>query len=487
MQLERLSAVELGKLVNKKEVSAVEVIKYFADRIKKRNGSINAFTYTKFDEAISEAEALDKKLARGESVGPLAGVPVALKDFLPSKKGWTNSHGGVEALIMEDAEDSVFYRAARQAGAIAVGKTNAPAFAFRGTTDNKLYGPTSTPFKVGFNSGGSSGGSAAAVADGLILIGEGSDGGGSIRIPSAWCGCFGFKASIGTIPSVNRPDGWSASHPYCFNGAITKTVEDSAVMLNYMAGYDPRDPHSIDWGKRDFTELMMRSIENMRIGYTDDFGIFDVDKEVKEIVRQAAGKFREAGVAVERAEFHLPRSQREYAEFWCESICFDTATDMELWKQNGLDLVRNHGTQLTREFIYWNARLLQGGVMGIRAMNERRTEILDAFAEAFGKYDLILSPVTVCPPVRNAADGDTKGPLVMNGRRMEPLIGFAETFFANFTGNPAASVPAGLTKEGLPVGLQIIGRKFRDGDVLAAARAYEEINPWSYDIPLGRM
>lgn len=487
MKLERLSAIELGKLVNNKEISPVEVIRYFAERIEKRNGSINAFTYTKFDEAIKEAETLEKKLARGEQAGPFAGVPVALKDFLPSKKGWTNSHGGVKALISMDQEDSVFYQAAHKAGAIAVGKTNAPAFAFRGTTDNMLYGPTSTPFREGYNAGGSSGGSASAVADGLILIGEGSDGGGSIRIPSSWCGCFGYKASLGTIPSVNRPDAWSASHPYCFNGAITKTVEDSAVMLNYMAGYDSRDPHSIDWGKRDFAELMKQPVTKMRIGYTDDFGIFTVDWEVKEIVRAAAAKFEEAGIKVSPVDFHLPRSQREYAEFWCRSICFDTATDMEIWKQKGFDLVGDFRTQLPEDFIYWNEQVLDGGIMGIRAMNEMRTEILDAFAEVFADYDLILSPVTVCPPVKNAENGDTKGPMEMQGQKMEPLIGFCETFFANFTGSPAASVPAGLTREGLPVGMQIIGRKFRDGDVLAAAHTYEQISPWSYDIPLGRM
>ena len=235
MELERLSGTALGKLVKKGEISPTEVIRYFADRIEKRNKSINAFTYTKIDEALSEAKNLEKRLLAHEEAGPLAGVPVALKDFLPSKKGWTNSHGGVRSLIREDGENSAFCNAAEAAGAIALGKTNAPAFAFRGTTDNKLYGPTSTPFNVEYNSGGSSGGSAAAVADGLILIGEGSDGGGSIRIPSSWCQCFGFKASVGTIPSVCRPDGWTATHPYCFNGAITKTVEDSAVMLNFMS------------------------------------------------------------------------------------------------------------------------------------------------------------------------------------------------------------------------------------------------------------
>jgi len=486
MELEKLSGVELGKEVLSGRITPTEVIRYFQERIEKRNPSLNAFTYTKFDDAFSEAKALEEKLLRHEEVGPLAGVPVGLKDFLPSKKGWTNSHGGVKSLIRIDPEDSMFYIAAREAGAIAVGKTNAPAFAMRGTCDNYLYGPTRNPFDTRYNSGGSSGGSAAAVADGMLPIAEGSDGGGSIRIPSAWCGCFGFKASVGTIPSICRPDGWTATHPYCFNGAITRTVEDSAVMLNYMARYNPRDPLSLDHGKRDFTELMKKPIRNWKIAFTTDFDVFTVDPEVASIVKDAARKLEAAGASIEPVHFSFQHTQNEFAELWCRSISIDTAIDMELWKKEGLDLVKDHREELPEEFIYWNELALRATVMDYRYFNELRTEMLDAMQDIFDTYDIILSPVTICPPVLNAEDGNTRGPLEMNGRKIEPLIGFCETFFSNFTGNPAASVPAGLTKEGLPVGMQIIGKKFRDEDVLAVAKTFEDIAPWGYEIPFGR-
>ena len=486
MELEKLSGVELGKEVRSGRITPTEVIRYFQERIEKRNPSLNAFTYTKFDDAFSEAKALEERLLHHEEVGPLAGVPVGLKDFLPSKKGWTNSHGGVKSLIREDPEDSMFYIAAREAGAIAVGKTNAPAFAMRGTCDNYLYGPTRNPFDTRYNSGGSSGGSAAAVADGMLPISEGSDGGGSIRIPSAWCGCFGFKASVGTIPSICRPDGWTATHPYCFNGAITRTVEDSALMLNYMARYNPRDPLSLDHGKRDFTELMKKPIRNWKIAFTTDFDIFTVDPEVASIVKTAARKLEAAGASIEPVHFSFQHTQNEFAELWCRSISIDTAIDMELWKKEGLDLVRDHREELPEEFIYWNELALRSTVMDYRYFNELRTEMLDAMQDIFDIYDIILSPVTICPPVLNATDGNTRGPLEMNGRKIEPLIGFCETFFSNFTGNPAASVPAGLTKEGLPVGMQIIGKKFRDEDVLAVAKTFEDIAPWGYEIPFGR-
>jgi len=380
----------------------------------------------------------------------------------------------------------MFYIAAAEAGAIAVGKTNAPAFAFRGTCDNKMYGPTSNPFDTRYNSGGSSGGSAAAVADGMLPISEGSDGGGSIRIPSAWCGCFGFKASVGTIPSICRPDGWTATHPYCFNGAITRTVEDSALMLNYMARYNPRDPLSLDHGKKDFTELMRKPVRDWKIAFTEDFDVFTVDPEVAKIVREAAWKMELAGAKVEDVHFHFLHDQMAFSELWCRSISIDTAIDMELWKKEGLDLVRDHRDEIPEEFIYWNEVALRSSVMDYRYFNELRTEILDAQQDIFDQYDLIISPVTICPPVLNTTDGNTKGPTELNGRKIEPLIGFCETFFENFTGNPAASVPAGLTASGLPVGMQIVGKKFRDEDVLAAARTFEEICPWNYDIPYSR-
>ena len=169
-RLEYLSAAELGRAVKAGRLSPTQAVDYFARRIEERNPSINAFVYTKFEEARAAARALEARLARGEDPGPFAGVPFALKDFLPSKRGWTNSHGGVAALIRTDPFDSEFTRAMEAAGGVALGKTNAPAFAFRGTCDNKLYGPTSTPFDTRYNSGGSSGGSAAAVADGLIIF-----------------------------------------------------------------------------------------------------------------------------------------------------------------------------------------------------------------------------------------------------------------------------------------------------------------------------
>ncbi|MBR7071216.1 MAG: amidase [Clostridia bacterium] len=487
-RLETLSAAELGQAVKSGQISPAETVDYFAQRIEKRNPGLNAFVYTKFEEARKAAKTLETRLAHGEDPGPFAGVPFGLKDFLPSKKGWTNSHGGVRALIRQDPFDSEFCRAMEAAGGIAVGKTNAPAFAFRGTCDNKLYGPTSTPFALGYNSGGSSGGSAAAVADGLVPIAEGSDGGGSIRIPAAWCGIFGFKASVGTIPSVCRPDAWAATHPYCFNGGLTRTVEDSAILLNYMARHDPRDPLSLPRTEADYTKHLNRSLKGWRIGYTPDFGVFPTEPEITETVERAVLRFAESGAVVEPVSFSFRHCAVELAECWCRSICADTAIELELWRREGLDLVRDHRDELPDGFVYWNQQIARGGIMDYYDFNCIRTELYDALQTAFEDFDLIVSPTTACLPVRNRIDGNTMGPPSICGIETEPLIGFCQTFFANFTGHPAASLPAGLSQSGLPIGMQLIGRRFCDADLLAAAACFERIQPWKalYEIPYSR-
>lgn len=471
IRLEKLSAYEIGRLINKKKITPTEVIEYFEKRINKKNKKVNAFVYTKFDEAKLEAKKLEERIANGEDVGPFAGVPFALKDFLPSKKGWTHSYGGVPSLISEDEYSSMFCLAMEKAGGIAIGKTNAPTFGFRGTTDNALYGPTKNPFDLRYNAGGSSGGSAAAVASGLIPIAEGGDAGGSIRIPASWTNLFGFKASVGTIPSVNRPDAYSATHPFCFNGGLTKSAMDTAILLNYMASYDPRDPYSVPRNKIDFVKEMKKPIKGYKIAFTYDFDVFSVEDEIKEIVFNAAKKLEELGATIEFVHFNIKRDQNELAKIWCESISIDTA----------IELIQNKNInreELPTEFLYYNNMAEGWDIMDFYKFNLVRSELYDAFQDIFDNYDIIISPTTCCLPVLNSDDKNTKGPEKIGDKSINTLIGFAETFLVNFTGHPAASVPCGLSKNGLPVGMQIIAKRFNDEDVLKVAYNYEKIAPW---------
>lgn len=476
-KLENLSASQIGEAVRTKKISPIEVVEYFKQRIIANNEKINAFVYEAFSYAEKEAVKLQKRIDAGEDVGPFAGVPFALKDFLPSKKGWTHSHGGVECLIKQDPYTARFCEAMERAGGIAIGKTNAPAYGFRGTTDNKMYGPTSTPFNLAYNAGGSSGGSAAAVAGGLVPIAEGGDAGGSIRIPASCCNLFGFKPGVGTVPSVCRPDAWSATHPLCFAGGLTKTVEDAAILLDYMAGYDARDPYSYPTDIS-FKKEFNKPIKDLKIAYTPNFNIFEVDPEVEALVKKCAYRFKELGASVTKVNFKFSHTADEFAEQWCKGITIDCALELNHDKAEGLDYLANHAEDFPEEFIYWKKKCDKLTIEDMYKYNLARTDILDQFEKIFEKYDIIISPVMSCLPILNAKNRNTKGPKKINDKLIEPLIGWTQTFLVNFVGYPAASVPAGLLGDDLPVGMHIIGKRHRDIDVLKAARMFEKLQPW---------
>lgn len=483
MKLETLSALEYGKLINQKQLSPIEGIEYFIDRIERINPKINAFTYTKFDEALDEAKELSKQLHKNKYCGLFAGVPVALKDFLPSKKGWTNSHGGVKILTKEDDCDSEFYKAAKKLGCIALGKTNAPAFGFSGTCRNEQYGATRNPFDINRTSGGSSGGTAAAVAAGLVLLGEGGDAGGSIRIPSAWCNLFGMKPSLGTVPSVIRPDAWSATHPYCFNGCLTKTVEDSAIMLRTMSYYDPRDPHSLPINShKDFYQLLSYSdLVELSIGYTYDFDLFPSYKDVSDAMTASILLLKSLGASVEPIHFDWNVSLQEMIDCWAWGLSLDSVIDIARWQSEGIDLLNDYTDYLPPEFIHYINVAKQQDVHDMFRFNCVRTNILDNFENIFDQYDAIVAPTALCSPMLL----DKKGHVIEehSSDSSSSFIDFATTFIVNFVGYPAASVPCGMDANDMPFGLHIIGKQFQDEDVLNIAHCIQKKKRWSYLYP----
>lgn len=488
-KLERFTASELGQHVNEGKIKPSEVVKYFIERIEKRNTSINAVVYKKYDEAIQKAYSMDKKIEEGAYLGPFAGVPFILKDFLPNKKGWVSTHGGVKCLESIDSVNSVFCDAMESLGGIALGKANAPAYGFRGTTDNKMFGVTKNPFNLSYNPGGSSGGSAASVADGLCLIAEGGDAGGSIRVPASFNNLFGFKAGISVIPSVSRPDAFSASHPYCFNGGLTKSVLDTAILLNAMSYYDPLDPLSRPMNIN-YVKEMNQSVKGLKIAYTTDFDIFEVEPRVKEKFLNIVDSFKEIGLETEEIHFNFNHTANELANMWCLGITLDPTIEINLEKEKGNDLLNEHYDEFPEEFIYWKEKCDEFGVMDLYKFNLARTAVLDEFERVFKEYDFILSPISCVEAIKNADDRNTKGPDMINGKKIEPLIGWAETFLPNFTGHPSCSIPAGFINEAnIPFGIQAIGKKFNDGKLLALAHAYELHKPWkdNYKVALNRI
>src|SRR5918998_3000701 len=288
-ELAYMTATELAGRIRRRELSPVEVVEAFIDRIQARNQSLNAFVYSGFDDARQRARQAEQALVSGAELGVLHGVPTAIKDLFDFQPGWPATFGGIRALKDFTLDIScAFAERIQRAGAIVVGKTNSPIMGFRGTCDNYLFGPSRNPFAPAKNTGGSSGGSAAAVADGLLPLAEGTDGGGSIRIPAAWCGVFGYKASFGRVPFLTSPNAFGAADsPFLFEGPITRTVEDAALALNVLAGYDSRDPFSLSEPVGDFTAATRQSIRGLRIAYSPDLDVFPIDPRVAEVVGHA--------------------------------------------------------------------------------------------------------------------------------------------------------------------------------------------------------
>jgi amidase/aspartyl-tRNA(Asn)/glutamyl-tRNA(Gln) amidotransferase subunit A len=349
---------------------------------------------------------------------------------------------------------------------------------FRGTCDNYLFGPTRNPFNLAKNSGGSSGGSAAAVADGLLPLAEGTDAGGSIRIPAAWCGVYGYKASFGRVPFLSRPNAFGAADsPFLFEGPITRTVEDAALALTALAGYDPRDPFSLNEPVADFTAATRRSIRGLQIAYSPNLDVFPIEGSVAEVVGRAVQAFEEAGARVEEVKLGLARSQRELSDVWSRLYMLLNLQAFESYKRGGVDLLGDHRGDFPPEYLRWVEECQRLSALDFYRDQAVRSEIYNAFQGVLETHDLLVTPTLACLPVDNAEDGNTVGPSAINGEEVDPLIGWCLTYFVNFTGHPAASIPAGLSR-GLPVGMQVIGRRNADLDVLAASAAFERLRPW---------
>ena len=472
------SASELASRIRRRELSPVELMKSTIERIEKRNPSLNAFVYLDFDQAMERARAAEAAVASGAILGLLHGVPTAMKDLFDFKPGWPSTLGGIRALrnLVIDAYCTYAERM-EHAGAILVGKTNSPVMGLRGIADNYLFGPTHNPFDLSRNPGGSSGGSAAAVADGLVSIAEGTDGGGSIRIPAAWCNVYGYKSSHGRVPITARPNAFGSVTPFIFEGTLTRTVEDAALGLQVLAGPDSRDPFSL-LDTPDFIAGLKRPAKAWRIAYSPNFDVYPIESSVAGVVAEAIRGFVEAGATVEETKVGIKRSQRELSDLWNRLIMPLNISGLEGLKAAGVDLMRDHPDDLPPEYRHWIEVGYGMSVMDVWNDQIARTEVYDAIESVLQKYDLLVTPTLACLPVKNATDGNTLGPTEINGEEVDPLIGWCLTYFTNFSGHPSASIPAGLVN-GLPVGLQIIGRRGADEDVLAASAAFERVRPWT--------
>jgi amidase/aspartyl-tRNA(Asn)/glutamyl-tRNA(Gln) amidotransferase subunit A len=478
-------ATEIASRIRRRDLSPVEAVDYFFKRIDERNKAINAYIIFWHDDARKRAKAAERAVMAGNDLGPLHGVPIAIKDLFDFRKGFVNTFGAKPFAKFIAPATSAYIERLENAGAIILGKTNTPEFGHKGITDNLLFGPTSTPFKLGKNAGGSSGGSAAAVAAGLAPIAQGSDGGGSIRIPSAWCGTFGYKASYGRVPNVLRPNAFGSHTPFIHAGPITRTVEDAALMLSVMAGPHDRDPFSLPADTADYTAATKRSIKGARIAYSPDWDVYPVEREVARVVGEAVKGFEDAGAKVEQVKLDLDKlDQYELSQIWLRQGAALYAPMVLDFKKQGVDLLGKYKKDMPPQM----TEIVEMGMKGTAIQQAEdatvRSQVFDAIQNVFEKYDYLVTPTLAAMPVDNLTNGVTIGPTRINGVKMEPCIGFCMTYFINFSGHPAASIPAGLSGDGLPVGMQVIGRRHDDAGLLAACAAFERARPWHHTYAL---
>jgi len=455
------SAVELAKLISSGDLSPVELIEATLRRIETVNPQINAFVALRAEEALAEARDLAEDIAAGMDPGPLAGIPIAVKD-MEDMHGMVTSFGSIPFKDNFVRNDSVQVARLRTAGAIVVGKTNTPEFGFTGFTKNRLYGVTRNPWNPERTPGGSSGGSAAAVTGCMVPLATGSDAGGSIRIPASYCGCFGIKPSYGRIPLGPLP-ALHMSHTWHM-GPLSRTVADAALYLDCVAGYHPADPDSLPQPNLSYVDCLGKLPSELKIAFSPDLGYARVKKDVAVVVDQALKAFEDLGHTVELWEGKIPRVD----DAWSKLMVYELYAMLH----QQLDNIRAEmGTTLVNSLEL--AKELT--VHDLIAIQNARAELNDTLADFFTEFDLMLTPTM--PTDAFVAKGPP--PAEIDGHPIALLDAVAFTYPFNLAGHPAATVRAGLSANGLPAGLQIIGPRHRDERVLQAAYAYEQIRPWN--------
>jgi aspartyl-tRNA(Asn)/glutamyl-tRNA(Gln) amidotransferase subunit A len=458
-----MSAVELLGAYRSGELSPVEVTRAVLERIDDVNPKINAIVTPTSDLAMEQAKAAEVSYQKGEA-GALAGIPATIKDLITTK-GIRTTYG---SLLFEDYvpdEDAVLVERLKDAGVVIVGKTNVPEFGLVAVTDNLIFGPTLNPWDTKKTVGGSSGGAAAGVVAGFGPLAVGNDGGGSIRVPSSLCGSFGIKPHFGRIPSGPKPyHGWESMNA---EGPITRTVADAALIMDVMAGPDERDRMSLPASDIKYLASTKGGVKGLKVAYTSDLAVAAVEPEVVEITKKAAFAFSELGCEVVEDDPGIP----DMAQDLTVMVILETVTEHE----HHLEEAKEKMYTLYKPFLdlmdVFNGRDM------VRVYYHRE-DMWDIMRRFFGKYDLLLTPTTACAAF-DLKEGGMLNPETVDGKEATPASWIGFTFPFNFTGQPAASIPCGFTARGLPVGLQIVGRRYDEPTVLRAAAAFEAAHPWA--------
>lgn len=452
-----MPATEALSLFARKKLSPVELMRAVIDRAEATRDKVNAFTNTHYDEAMALAKKAEAKYAKGRKTGPLEGLPVAIKDesYIAGKPTSNAS------LILKDfvaEKTSPNNERIMAAGGIVHARTATPEFSCAGYTWSRLWGVTRNPWNPKFTPGGSSGGSGAALASGLAPIATGSDIGGSIRIPASACGVVGYKPPYGRNPD-DPPFNLDF---YCHTGPMARTVGDAILLQNIMCGPDPRDIASLR--PKLTLPTKYKPIKNWKIGFSMDLGLFEVDKDVQKNTRAALDVFRSLGATVEEVDLGWPKNALEMGMKYLEHLF--GASLSKLLEEHGDDLCT-----YTRKFaVDGQASKSTDFVSSL----ETAGQMYEKLGPLLEKYDVLICPTNNLPAV--PADHDqSKDEVRINGKLVNPSLGWVMTTPFNMMSRcPVISVPSGHAKNGVPTGIQIIGRTYSDEDVFRAAIAYEK-------------
>ncbi len=452
----RMTAIELLTAYESGELSPVAVTEAVLQRIHDLQDAYNAFCLIDDDGAMASARQSEKRWLAGAPEGRLDGVPATVKDLVLAK-GWRTMRGSKTTDPDQSwDEDAPAVARLREHGAVLLGKTTTPEYGWKGVTDSPLTGVTRNPWNTERTPGGSSGGAAVAALCGMGPLHIGTDGGGSVRIPSSFSGIFGIKANFGRVPVYPASPFGTLSHL----GPMTRTVADAALMLSVMAESDPRDAYGLPYDGRDYGAVLDGGVAGLRAAYSPDLGYATVDPEVAELVAAGVKSLEGLGVMVEQTDPGFDDPQDLFRSHWYAGAAFvlramtETQRDMV---DPGLRVVAGKGDAITMDD-YMKAALARSRLMvTMRQFHER--------------YDLLLTPTMPLPAFSLGSDT----PIGPDGSSWDAWSPF--TFPFNLTGQPAATVPCGFTSDGLPVGLQIVGRNYDEATVLRAAYAYEKAHP----------
>lgn len=452
----RLSAGEIARATASGALSCVQVLAAFADRIERLNGRVNAITRSDLAGAAQRAEDLDRAAAGGAAPGPLFGVPVAIKDNFDAV-GFPTTHGAAALRDNRPDADSLHVARMRAAGAIVVGKTNMPEFAFGQDTDNHLYGRTRNPYALDRTPGSSSGGAGAALALDLVPIADGSDLGGSTRIPGAWCNIVGYRPSTGVIPAVPSVAPFDRLHVI---GPMARRVDDVRLMLSVTAGRDARSPIAPPFGAEEFATPLTGDLTGFRIAFSVGTLGFPTEPAVTEALTPAADALANAGADVAEADPRIgfmAKSQRVF-----RVLC---AAEYAGWAADEYGLELDH---VILDLVGQARRLTGFEMERAYASRVKAWTILSGF---FEQYDLICWPTAVCPPF-------------VPGTKEAEAMNWDTLYISPALDLPSVSVPTGFTAGGLPTGLQIVGPPGSDRRVLEAAEAVEQgLKAWERNPP----